>query len=463
MHSTVHNTESLLFAVLLQLAIIVAVSRVAGAIAVRVGQSRAVGEIIVGVLLGPSLFGALAPGAFALVFRSASPEPLMILSQIGLILLMCQIGMEFDFSHIRLRSHRSAVLWIAGVGVLLPFILGVGFAQLSNGALRSGAPSLGYSLFVGLALAITALPVLGRIMIELDLQRTPLGFIAISAAALNDVIGWLLLAAVSALAAASFSPAAFTVKVILLTAFAAVCLLIIRPLLRWVAARTSRASDPLPHNLLCVILCGVFIAGMCTYQLGVFAILGGFLLGVLLHDQPGIVAGWRTRVGGFVEVFFLPIFFTFTGLRTDIGALNTGPLWLWCALLFALATFGKMAGCYWAARGSGLDSHEAGAIGIMMNTRALMELVVINIGYELHVIPHTVFTMLVLMAIGSTVITMPALRWWLFRKPRAAMGDASPLTLRDDRHNESGKLGTEVLHTQPSRGRAGSATVENAA
>src|SRR5262249_7872604 len=145
------------------------------------------------------------------------------------------------------------------------------------------------------------------------------------------------------------------------------------------------------------------------------------------------------------------------------AALNTGPLWLWCALLFALATFGKMAGCYWAARGSGLDSHEAGAIGIMMNTRALMELVVVNIGYELHVIPGTVFTMLVLMAIGSTVITMPALRWWLFRKPRAAVGDASPLTLDDGRYNDPGKLDTEVLHTQPSRGRAGSATVENTA
>src|SRR5215475_3539445 len=174
MHPTVHSTESLLFAVLLQLTIIVAVSRAAGAIAVRVGQSRAVGEITVGILLGPSLFGALAPGAFALVFRSASPEPLMILSQIGLILLMCQIGMEFDFSHIRLRGNRSAVLWIAGVGVLLPFILGAGFAQLSNGALGSAVPSLGYSLFIGLALAITALPILGRIMIELGLHRTPL-------------------------------------------------------------------------------------------------------------------------------------------------------------------------------------------------------------------------------------------------------------------------------------------------
>src|SRR5262249_58598036 len=125
--------------------------------------------------------------------------------------------------------------------------------------------------------------------------------------------------------AASFSPAAFTVKVILLTVFAAVLLLIIRPLLRRIAARTSHAVEPLPHNLLCVILCAVFIAGMCTYELGVFAILGGFLLGVLLHDQPGVVAGWRTRVGGVVEVVFLPVFFTFTGLRTGLAALNTDP------------------------------------------------------------------------------------------------------------------------------------------
>jgi len=409
----------MLFWVLLQLSIIVAVSRAASSFAARIGQSRAVGEIIVGILLGPSLFGALAPAAFALVFRSASPAPLTILSQIGLILLMCQIGMEFDFSHIRVRNNRSAVLWIAGAGILLPFILGVGFAQLSHGALGSAVPSLGYSLFIGLALAITALPVLGRMLIELGLQRTPLGSIAISSAALNDVIGWLLLAAVSTLAAASFSPAAFAMKVLLLTLFVAACVLVIRPLLHRAADLMSLAADPLPNNLLCVILCAVFIAGMCTYQLGVFAILGGFLLGVLLHDRPAFVAGWRTRVGGFVEVFFLPIFFTFTGLRTDIGALNTVTLWGWCALLFALATFGKMAGCYWAARASGLKSREAGAIGIMMNTRALMELVVVNIGYELHVIPSTVFTMLVLMAIGSTVITMPALRIWLRGKARA--------------------------------------------
>jgi Kef-type K+ transport system membrane component KefB len=431
MHTATHSSESLLFSILVQLAIIVAVSRLAGSCAVRIGQSRAVGEIIVGIMLGPSLFGALAPGAFALVFRSASPEPLTVLSQIGLILLMFQIGMEFDFSHIRVRNNRSAVLWIAGVGVLLPFILGVGFAQLSHVALASAATPIVYSLFIGLALAITAVPILGRIMIELDLQRTPLGCIAISAAALNDVIGWLLLALVSTLATASFSTAAFAVKVLLLALFGTACVLIIRPLLGRVADRVGHAADPLPNNLLCVILCAVFLAALCTYQLGVFAILGGFVLGVLLHDRPALVAAWRARVGAFVEVFFLPIFFTFTGLRTDIGALNTGPLWGWCALLFALATFGKMAGCYWAARGSGLDSREAGAIGIMMNTRALMELVVINIGYELHVIPGTVFTMLVLMAIGSTVITMPALKWWLFSNPRAVESLAAPLPGRD--------------------------------
>src|SRR5262249_49483802 len=205
------------------------------------------------------------------------------------------------FSHIRVRSNRSAVLRIAGAGVLLPFILGLGFAQLSHGALGDAVPSLGYSLFIGLALAITALPILGRMMIELGLQRTPLGFIAVSWAALNDVIGWLLLAAVSALAAASFSPAAFAETVLLLALFVAACVFVIRPLLHRTADLTgSRAADPLPNNLLAVILCAVFIAGMCTYKLGVFAILGGFLLGVLLHDRPAVVTGWRTRVRRFL-------------------------------------------------------------------------------------------------------------------------------------------------------------------
>jgi Kef-type K+ transport system membrane component KefB len=169
----------------------------------------------------------------------------------------------------------------------------------------------------------------------------------------------------------------------------------------------------LSPNLVGILISAVFLSGMTTYHLGIFAIFGGFMLGVLLHDQAAFVRAWRDKVGDFVLVFFLPIFFTYTGLRTNIGALDSVGLWGWCLLLLVLASAGKFGGCYLAARRSGMNRQEARAIGIMMNTRALMELVVINVGLDLGVIPPEVFTMLVIMAIGSTVVTTPALRIWL--------------------------------------------------
>jgi Kef-type K+ transport system membrane component KefB len=162
-----------------------------------------------------------------------------------------------------------------------------------------------------------------------------------------------------------------------------------------------------------VVIAAVFAAGMSTYQLGIFAIFGGFLVGVLLHQETAFVKAWNDRVGSFVNVFFLPIFFTFTGLRTDIGLLSSGSNWGWCALLITLATLGKFGACWLAARCSGMDGVSSRIVGVLMNTRALMELIIINVGYELGVIGHEVFTMLVLMAIFSTVITAPALRRWL--------------------------------------------------
>jgi Kef-type K+ transport system membrane component KefB len=168
-----------------------------------------------------------------------------------------------------------------------------------------------------------------------------------------------------------------------------------------------------------VVIAAIFLGGMTTYQLGIFAIFGGFMMGVLLHREQVFVRAWGERVGGFVNVFFLPIFFTYTGLRTDIGSLSAGAAWGWCVLLIALATLGKFGACWLAARWAGLGPIESRIVGAMMNTRALMELIIINVGYDLGVISREVFTMLVLMAIFSTVITSPLLRRWL---PRIGMG-----------------------------------------
>jgi Kef-type K+ transport system membrane component KefB len=413
MQTSVHNTEALLFFTLLQLTVIVLFSRIGNEVAARFSQSRVVGEIIIGILLGPSLFGLLAPDAFHYVFRSSSPEPMTMLSQIGLILLMFQIGLEFDFSHLSAARNRSAVMRIAAAGLIVPFGLGLAFGYYSAPILSPNSNPLISALFIATAFSITALPILGRIMMEFNMTRTQLGVIAISAAAINDVVGWLLLAVVTALAVSDFSTENFVEKLALLGLYIVVCWWIVRPALHKAIRHSVVTEHRFSANLLGLLIAAIFLSAMATYKIGIFAIFGGFMLGVLLHDQHEVVRAWKNKVGEFVTVFFLPIFFTYTGLRTDIGGLDSVALWGWCLLLVALATLGKFGGCYGAARWSGLNHQESKVIGIMMNTRALMELIIINVGYDLGVISQNVFTMLVLMAIVSTVVTTPGLRRWL--------------------------------------------------
>jgi len=416
----VHTTEALLFFTLLQLALIVLAARAGGALAQRVGQSAVVGEILVGVLLGPSLFGAIAPHAFDVVFRSTPSEPLTILSQVGLLLLMFQIGLEFDFSHLAQRVHRRTVWAVAGAGLAAPFAIGAALGAFMPRELAGTDNRLGFVLFVATAFSITALPVLGRILVDFKMTRSALGVIAISCAAINDVVGWLMLALVSALSVSAFAPGPFALRVLGIAALGALAWWGVRPLLsRFVQSRLrtdgARDAGGLPATLMGVVLACVFVAGMTTYQLGIFAIFGGFLIGVLLHRETAFVHAWQARVGSFVNVFFVPIFFTLTGLRTDIGSLHDGQAWSWCLLLIALATLAKLGACYVAARAVGLDPVRARIIGVLMNTRGLMELIVINVGLEMGMIGRQVFTMLVLMALFSTVITSPALRRWLPR------------------------------------------------
>ncbi len=409
-----HKNELLLFYTLLELAIIVLAGRIGGILARRFGQSAAVGEIIIGILLGPSLFGLLAPHSFNYVFHSAPPEPLTILSSLGLILLMFQIGLEFDFAHLTERTNRTAVLRVSIGCLLLPFACGfcMGYLIANTGTTTARIDT---ALFVATAFSITALPILGRIMIEFGISRTPLGVIAISSAAINDVVGWLLLALVTTLTASAFDPLQFGLRVLLVAVFGVFAAKVVRPLMK----RTIRAFDPrdgqLSPNLLGIVLAVIFFAAMTTYELGIFAIFGGFMMGVILFDELEFVRAWRDRVGHFVNVFFLPIFFTYTGLRTSIGALDNMTDWAWCVGIVAAATAAKLIGGYVGARASGLDHPQSTVIAFMMNTRALMELIVINVGLDLGVISPKVFTMLVIMAIFSTVITSPALRRYLPR------------------------------------------------
>src|ERR1043166_8687544 len=395
--SSVHETEHLVSFTIIELLAILIGARLSGQLARWLGQPRVVGEIVGGLILGPSLFGKLFPTQFEFVFHSISPVPLIILSQIGLCLLMFQIGLEFDFSHLKEKQNRAAVFSVSAAGIALPFALGWLVASWSHDVLAADINPLGYRLFLAVALSITAIPILGRIMMELGITRTRLGAIAITAAAMDDVTGWTLLAIVSALATAQFSVTGFATQIALLAVYLAACHFLVRPVLKRVIDAMKPSNDHLPHDLMAIIIMVIFVSGLITFRLGVFVIFGGFVAGMMLRDHHEFVAAWKKTVSHFVTVFFLPIFFTFTGLRTNVHGLDSMTLWGWCLAIIAAATIGKFVGCGAAARVCGLSWPDAGCLGIMMNTRALMELVVINVGFDLGVIPPNVFTMLVLM------------------------------------------------------------------
>jgi Kef-type K+ transport system membrane component KefB len=419
---TVQKQELLLYFTLLELAVIVIAGRLGDWVARGLGQSGVVGQILIGILLGPSLFGLISPGAFDYLFRTAPPEPMQILSSLGLVLLMFQIGMEFEFAHLTERANRRAVLSVAGICLAIPFILGVGFGYVVAPVLSPSANRLHSALFVATAFSITALPVLGRMLIELDVTHTVLAVIAVSAAAINDVVGWLLLALITAITAGDFNGGGYGLRVALVAVYALICLIAVRPLVKAGVRRANPGERGLSANLIGALLALVFLSAIATYQLGIFAVFGSFMMGVILFDERELVQAWRDTTGRFVNVFFLPIFFTYTGLRTSIGSLSSAADWAWCALTLGLACAGKFGGAYLAARLAGRTHAESTSLGYMMNTRGLMELVVLNVGYDLGVISPRMFTILVIMAVLSTAITIPALRRYL---PRAGIALAA--------------------------------------
>jgi Kef-type K+ transport system membrane component KefB len=416
MHSSVHQTEGLLFNILLQLIVMIAVARLANQLLRRLGQPGVIGEIIAGLALGPSLFGHLFPDASAYLFNAKAAVPITIISQIGLVLLMFQIGTDFEFGHLTRPRNRNGTIGIAAASICIPLALGFAIGRASAPYLAPGIDSLTYSLFFGVGLAITAVPILGRILREFDLTGTEIGVVAISAAAVNDVAGWVLLAGISAYASAQFSPGAIGLQVggiLLLGAFA---LFVLRPFVNWILAKMPVKDGHIAPNLLMLVLCLTFAMGICTYKLGIFTIFGGFLAGLLFHHDRKFVAAWRAQIGKFVLVFFLPVFFTYTGLRTNVLGLTSASDWSWLMVVLAAAILGKIIPVYLASRGSGFSHQDSTVLGSLMNTRGLMELIVLNIGFDLGFIPQNVFTMLVIMAVVTTVMTGPLLRALL---PRA--------------------------------------------
>jgi Kef-type K+ transport system membrane component KefB len=411
-----HDAEVLLFNILLQLVVMIAAARAGNELACRLGQPGVVGEIIAGLLLGPSLFGHFFPGLSVALFGATSATPITIISQIGVVLLMFQIGADFDFSLLRLPRNRNGVVLMAVASTVVPWVLGFGIGRLSAPALAPHTDPVIYSLFCGISLTIMAVPVLGRILREFDLTHTEIGVVAISVAALSDVTGWVLLAAISAYASATFSPRAVGMQIIGILLLGAVAWLMLRPLVSWLLKKIPIERGEVGASVLTASVCFIFLMAMCTYTLGIFTMFGAFLSGLLFHGNRPFVDAWRVQVGRFVLIFFLPVFFTYTGLRTNVLGLVSASDWAWVSVMVLAAIVGKIVPVYAASRSCGFVHSECTILGALMNTRGLTELIVLNIGYDLGFIPRKVFTMLVIMAVVTTVMTGPLLRMLL---PRA--------------------------------------------
>jgi Kef-type K+ transport system membrane component KefB len=409
MTASVTQIESLLFATLLQLAVMIGAARALNTVFRRLGQPGVIGEIVAGLALGPSLLGHFFPGASHLLFGAGASPTISIISQIGLILLMFQIGTDFEFGQLREPRLSRAMALVAAVSIVAPFGLGLLLGRSSSAALAPSIDPLTYSLFMGVGMAITAVPILGRILRQFDLTRTPLGVVAISAAAINDVVGWVLLAGISAYASARFSGNGVGLQLGGIVLFGLFMWFGVRRVVVAMLARTTHDDQGVPPNMMAVVFGLTFIAAMCTYKLGIFAIFGGFAAGILFHHDHAFVQAWRRQVGRFVLVFFLPVFFTFTGLRTNVLGLGAGDLG-WLALILAAAISGKLLPVYAAARAGRFSHMEACMLATLMNTRALMELIVLNIGFDLGFLPQKVFTMMVIMAVVTTIMTGPMLK-----------------------------------------------------
>jgi Kef-type K+ transport system membrane component KefB len=414
------DTDALLAHVLIQLAVIIGFARLGGIAAKRLGQPVVCGEIAAGLVLGPSILGNLLPGVSAEIFSRDTAEAFTALSELGLVLLLFLIGIDFDFQH--LKAHKGKPFVVSAVGITLPFALGLGVGLLIHADVAPNIDKLTFALFVALTLSITALPILGRILIEFGLNRAPLGVLTITSAALDDAVGWILLALVTSIATTGADWGKVGLMMVETIGYAVFIFVIARPALkRWARSAVRRGNGVLALNDLAVLLVMLLVSGLITHEIGIFAIFGAFMLGAVFHDEAEFRQAVLMKLNDFVTVFFLPIFFTYTGLRTDIGSMSGALLWAMCGLVLAAGIAGKLGGCTLAARATGLPWRDSYMVGVLMNARALMALIVINVGLTAGILNTTAFFMLVTMAVVTTFMTAPLLRLGLKQAPETSL------------------------------------------
>jgi Kef-type K+ transport system membrane component KefB len=410
---------------LLQMSIVLLVAVACGRLAQKLGQARVVGEIIGGILIGPSVLGRFSPHLAANLFPPASLGNLEVLSTVGLVLFLFLIGMELDYS--QLYRQRATAIAASGMSILLPFAMGAVLAHsLRVRFAPHGIGNLPFVLFLGIAMSITAFPVLARILEERGLKSTPLGTIAILCAAVDDVVAWTLLAIALALIGETGGEAGGPASLPLRLAGLALYLLLMLGVIRPLAARlVKRRHNPeLSIDLLGLIVGAILLSAAATDKIGVHPLFGAFLAGVCFPRIEHWQIAIRERLDMLVSVLLLPLFFALTGMRTRFDLLNGSAVWIWAGIVLAAAIFGKMGGAVIAARWTGQSWRNAFALGALLNTRGLVELIVLNIAYNVGAFTPTLFTMMVVMALVTTMLTAPILNLLGIRNGKAK---AAPL------------------------------------
>lgn len=391
--------------VLIAIAVVVAVARLVGSAFVRIRQPRVIGEIVAGIMLGPTLLGAIAPDAAEWLFGDVRPT-LGVIAQLGLIFFMFLIGLEFDTGMVRGQGRTMGLIFVGSLGT--PFVLGVLLGFLTHETVFPEADRLSYALFLGAALSITAFPVLARILTEKGLAQSPIGVLALGCAAIEDVAAWLVLAVVVAIVNAD-GAASFITTFGLTVLFAAVMLTVVRPVMGWVVRRLPRGEHGISAALLSVILVGVLLSAFVTEEIGIHAIFGAFAFGAILPRDSLLVGDVTLRLEDFTVLLFLPVFFASAGLKTELGSIDSAAIALVGVAVLAAAVLGKFVPVFLAARSQGVPTREASTLGVLMNTRGLTELVIISVGQEIGVVNEPMFAILVLMALITTFMTSPIL------------------------------------------------------
>jgi Kef-type K+ transport system membrane component KefB len=397
-----------LFTLTLQIAVVLLVCRLVGELFRRIHQPRVVGEMFAGIMLGPSLLGWIAPHASAYLFPAPSLGFLSAVSQIGVVIFMFLVGLGTDPKELKGLGH--AALLTGHVGITAPFLLASLLSLYLYPRISDDSVTFtSFTLFMGAAMSITAFPVLARILEERNLLGTRLGTVAIACAAVGDVTGWCILAYIVVLVRAAHSATSIWVTIAGILAFALVMIYAVQPLLRWFE-RAYVKWGHLSENRMALLLLLVLASALMTEYLGIHLLFGAFLMGAIMPKERQFVSYLRERFHTITVTLLLPLFFAFTGLRTNIGLVKGSEMWMYGGLIIVVATVGKFGGSTLASWLSGMDLRQAAGLGTLMNTRGLMELVILNIGLDIGVISPALFSMMVMMALVTTFMTTPILQ-----------------------------------------------------